>query len=135
MILPILDLKAKINALIKTNNRREITGAIENEVLNDIVDSLEAYGVSMFVSEVEPLVPVNGLWFVPSTSTLSIAVSGEWQEIVSGSIANPTFEYNATDNILTVKWDGVETFLNVKGIIDENNNGIVLKSGSDMAIS
>lgn len=87
-VLSIPALKAKIDEYIYSNNNREITGSKHNEVLNDVVDSLNALGVKVYNQESQPPFSNTGsFWYKPSTNELYISTGTAWVIMdITGSV-------------------------------------------------
>jgi len=84
------ELRAKIDALIKANGAKEITGPIMNTILNDVVNTYELRDIKFSNQETTPTpTSVGDLWYKPSTNMLFNWTGSVWEALdLSGNIAS-----------------------------------------------
>ena len=76
------DLRDKIDALIKANGVKAITGDIMNEILNDVVNTYELRDINMFYQDTTPTaLSINDLWYAPTARILSIWTGTSWDDM------------------------------------------------------
>jgi len=94
----ISQLKADIDLYIKTNGNKEITGAIDNGVRNDIVDNLFRLANRVFKQATTPAVSdlsIGDLWLEDVTNKMYIYNGATWDLFDIVSAAGGTY-YQAT---------------------------------------
>lgn len=118
-VLPLPDLKNKIDTYIYSNNEKLIYGDIHNEILKDVLDSLNALDITVYNQDTQPDFSKSGtLWYKPSTKELYISTGVGWDLL---DLSNSVFL-----DALDIPYDNSSGFLdatNVQDAIDELTEG------------
>jgi len=83
------ELKDKIDLYIYTNNVKAITGAILNDILNDVVDTYSANDIQTYYSSTTPTgtITTGSLW-INSTNAYIYRYEGSWVVVYTGVISD-----------------------------------------------
>jgi len=79
----ITQLKAKIDLYIKTNGAKSITGVLDNEIRNDVVDTLNAQNLHFFYQSATPTgIAVGDIWYDSTNKTINRYSGVTWVKLI-----------------------------------------------------